>query len=93
VLFSSFERHLPLARVLDKIGELFGQSLEAAGIHWNAITDPTQRRSIALQVLQQVPVLWIWDNVEPVTGFPAGTSSDWSAAEQQELRAFLSAAR
>jgi hypothetical protein len=44
-------------------------------------------------VLQQVPVLWIWDNVEPVTGFPAGTASDWSAGEQQELRAFLAAAR
>ena len=40
-----------------------------------------------------MPVLWIWDNVEPVTGFPAGTASEWSAAEQQELRAFLSAAR
>jgi len=93
VLFSSFERHLPLARVLDKIGAEFGQALEANGIHWNAITDPARRRSIALQVLQQVPVLWIWDNVEPVTGFPAGTASDWSAAEQQELRAFLSAAR
>jgi tetratricopeptide (TPR) repeat protein len=93
VLFSSFERHQPLARVLDKIGEVFGQRLEASDIHWNAITDPAQRRSIALQVLQQVPVLWIWDNVEPVTGFPAGTTSDWSATEQQELRAFLSAAR
>ena len=93
VLFSSFERHLPLGRVLDKIGAVFGHTLEANGIHWNAITDPAQRRSIALQVLQQVPVLWIWDNVEPVTGFPAGTASDWSAAEQQELRLFLSAAR
>jgi hypothetical protein len=93
VLFSSFERHLPLARLLDKIGEVFGQPLEASGIHWNAITDMAQRRGLALQVLQQVPVLWIWDNVEPVTGFPAGTASEWSAAEQQELRAFLSAAR
>jgi hypothetical protein len=93
VLFSSFERYLPLARMLDKIGALFGQALEGAGIHWDAITDPTQRRSIALQVLQQVPVLWIWDNIEPITGFPAGTASDWSAAEQQELRAFLAAAR
>jgi hypothetical protein len=93
VLFSSFERHLPLARVLDKIGEVFGQALEAAGIPWGAITDPAQRRAVALQVLQQVPVLWIWDNVEPVTGFPAGTASEWSAAEQQELRAFLALAR
>ncbi len=93
VLFSSFERHLPLARVLDKIGAVFGKVLEANGIQWDAITDLVQRRDIALQVLKKVPVLWIWDNVEPVTGFPAGTASEWSAAEQQELRAFLSAAR
>ena len=93
VLFTSFERHLPLARVLDKIGAVFGKSLEAAGIQWDAITNIAQRRVIALQVLQQVPVLWIWDNVEPVAGFPAGTASDWSASEQEELRAFLVAVR
>jgi hypothetical protein len=44
-------------------------------------------------VLKQIPVLWIWDNVEPITGFPAGTPSDWSEAEQKELRDFLSDAR
>lgn len=93
VLFTSFERHLPLARVLDKIGEVFGAALEASGKAWDAITDPVKRRDIALQVLRQVPVLWIWDNVEPITGFPAGTPSDWSADEQRELRDFLSAAR
>ena len=93
VLFTSFERHLPLARVLDKIGVVFGHALEQVGIQWDAITDLARRRDIALQVLQQVPVLWIWDNVAPITGFPAGAASDWSAAEQQELRAFLSAAR
>jgi tetratricopeptide (TPR) repeat protein len=93
VLFSSFERHLPLARLLDKIGEVFGRWLSSKGIEWDAVTRPGQRRKVALDVLRQVPVLWIWDNVEPVTGFPAGTASDWSAAEQQELRAFLSAAR
>jgi hypothetical protein len=70
VLFSSFERHLPLARMLDKIGEIFGPVLERSGVHWGAAND-AQRRHIALDVLQQVPVLWIWDNVEPITGFPA----------------------
>ena len=93
VLFTSFERYLPLARVLDKVGEVFGEALRASGVEWDAIIDPRRRRQIALQVLQQVPVLWIWDNVEPVTGFPTGTASDWSADEQQELKAFLSAAR
>jgi tetratricopeptide (TPR) repeat protein len=93
VLFSSFERHLSLARVLDKIGMVFGPALEVNDVHWDAITDLAERRHIALQILKQTPLLWIWDNVEPITGFPAGTASDWSAAEQQELRAFLSAAR
>src|SRR5207245_1334640 len=36
-----------------------------------------------------VPVLWIWDNVEPVAGFPKGTPSAWTAAEQAELVSFL----
>jgi tetratricopeptide (TPR) repeat protein len=89
VLFTSFERYLPLARVLDKIGQVFGGSLQASGIQWDAINDPVQRRDIALQVLRQIPVLWIWDNVEPVSGFPAGAPSDWSIKEQKELRAFL----
>jgi hypothetical protein len=30
-------------------------------------------------------VLWVWDNVEPVTGFPAGSRSDWTQAEQEDL--------
>ena len=48
---------------------------------------------IALNILRQVPVLWIWDNVELVAGFPAGTASKWSAQEQRELADFLRAAR
>ncbi len=92
VLFSSFERHLPLARALDKIGEIFASTLERSGVHWGAAND-AQRRDIALQMLNKIPVLWIWDNVEPVTGFPLGAPSDWSADEQGELREFLLIAR
>jgi tetratricopeptide (TPR) repeat protein len=93
VLFSSFERHLPLARLLDKIGEVFGAALERAGKQWDAITDAAERRRVALWVLSQVPALWIWDNVEPITGFPAGTPSEWTAEEQRELLEFLRALR
>ncbi len=92
VLFTEFTRHLPLARLLDKIGKVFGGALEQAGKNWLALPD-TERRHVALQVLRQVPVLWIWDNVEPVAGFPAGTPSAWSEAEQQELVDFLREAR
>ncbi|MES1241351.1 MAG: tetratricopeptide repeat protein [Acidobacteriota bacterium] len=88
VLFTTFEHYLPLPRVLDRVGQVFGAALEGAGVHWLALDDPA-RRQVALQVLAQVPVLWIWDNVEPVAGFPAGTESAWSAEEQEELLRFL----
>ncbi len=92
VLFTTFERYLPLPRVLDRIGQVFGPALEGADVHWLALDDAT-RRQVALQVLAQVPVLWIWDNVEPVAGFPAGTESAWNATEQEEVLDFLRALR
>jgi tetratricopeptide (TPR) repeat protein len=92
VLFTSFEQHRPLTRVLDQVGQVFGDALDAAGVAWGALDD-AQRRQVAVQVLEQVPVLWIWDNVEPIAGFPTGTPSAWTAEEQQELRGFLAELR
>jgi tetratricopeptide (TPR) repeat protein len=92
VLFTSFERHTPLPRVLDRIGDVFGASLEKQGVHWLALDD-ARRRAVALQVLKQIPVLWVWDNVEPVAGFPKGTASAWSPEEQRALADFLREAR
>jgi len=57
-------------------------------VEWQLL-DAQQRRSLALDILKQVPCLLIWDNFEPVAGFPAGTPSIWTEAEQQELKAFL----
>jgi hypothetical protein len=88
VLFTSFEQYRPLPRALDVIGRVFEPTLEQNNIHWLALDDE-QRRRLTLQILKQIPVLWIWDNVEPVAGFPAGTTSAWSAAEQKELADFL----
>jgi tetratricopeptide (TPR) repeat protein len=92
VLFTTFETYKPLSQVLGDFGQVFGAMLEQAGINWSAIDEFKQRRDVALQVLQQVPVLWIWDNVEPVTGFPTGSDSAWRVDEQRELVDFLRAA-
>ena len=91
ILFTSFEQYQPLARVLDQLGERLAPVLESVGVHWLTLND-RERREMALQILKQIPVLWIWDNVEPIAGFPTGTQSAWSAAEQQELVDFLRAA-
>ncbi|QDT25131.1 CHAT domain protein [Gimesia panareensis] len=88
VLFTSFEQHRPLPRVLDRVGEVFGSILEQSGVNWLALDDGV-RRDVALEVLNQIPVVWIWDNVESVAGFPDGTKSEWSDDEQKKLVDFL----
>lgn len=94
VLFTSFTSRSSVTgyravdELLDKIAPRFEADLAAAGVRWEAL-DGAQRREQALWLLDQRPVLWVWDNVEPVAGFPAGTRSAWTAEEQQELAGFL----
>ena len=61
VLFSSLTQYRPLPRLLNDIAGAFDQQLDASGISWLALTDPAQRYRVIMQVLQAVPVLWIWD--------------------------------
>jgi tetratricopeptide (TPR) repeat protein len=92
VLWTSFERRMVLPQVLDVLGRVFEPVLAKNKIAWLALSDEDRRR-IALQILGQTPVLWIWDNVEPVAGFPASTASAWSEDEQWDLADFLREAR
>ena len=89
VLFSSLTQYRPLPRLLNDIAGAFDQQLDASGISWLALTDPAQRYRVIMQVLQAVPVLWIWDAVEAAEGSSAATDSPWSPADRQELGAFL----
>ncbi|MCU7724557.1 CHAT domain-containing protein [Actinoplanes sp. KI2] len=91
VLFSSLEQHTPLVALLNQLGAKLDPVLQANGIQWLSLSQ-AERREVALQLLSLSPVLWIWDNVEPVAGFPAGIPSAWTADEQRELRDFLQAA-
>jgi hypothetical protein len=89
VVWSSFDRYLSLDRLVNTIGDACTRFLEAEGIHWHAITERAERRRAVLQILKKISLLWIWDNVESVAGFPAGAQSDWDTDEQQELADFL----
>lgn len=71
---------------------MFADVLAANGIHWSALSEQEQR-SIAVQLLGQSRLLWVWDNVEGVAGFPPGAASAWTDDEQAELRAFLGQVR
>jgi hypothetical protein len=89
VLWSSFEHHLTADQLVGQVGDAFAPLLEARGIAWAAVIDPAQRHANVLQVLTQWPVLWVWDNVEPVAGFSGGTPSDWTTQEQNDLAGLL----
>jgi len=93
VLFSSFERHKPLAAALNEtIGRIAGRAPGPQGQDWLSLTE-AGRVARALDLLKETPLFWIWDSVEPVAGFPSGTDSAWSAPEQNELVEFLRSAR
>jgi tetratricopeptide (TPR) repeat protein len=91
VIFTSFERPRPLSRVLDDFEFVLRPMIQATGVIWPAITDD-QRRAVVLRLLQIVPVLWIWDNVEEIAGFPTASNATLVPAEKRELADFLRAA-
>lgn len=89
VLLASFESHTDLGNLLNQIGQPLARILTSPAVDWTAENDPAERVNIVRRILRTVPILWIWDNVEPVAGFPEGTESQWTAAEQNDLRDFL----
>ncbi|MFT5470278.1 MAG: tetratricopeptide (TPR) repeat protein [Verrucomicrobiales bacterium] len=82
VLFTSFESTTLLNDVLDQLGQKRVPD-------WTAINEPEKKRQTIQQLLRKNAVLWIWDNVETVAGFPDGAESAWTTAEQAELADFL----
>jgi hypothetical protein len=89
VLLASFEGHTDLDDLLNQIAQTFSSVLESQGIQWSALNEPQKRRRVVIRILRLFPILWIWDNVEPVAGFPDGNESHWTPEEQNELREFL----
>jgi tetratricopeptide (TPR) repeat protein len=88
ILFTSFEQYKPFTQILSAVEETYRPVLEQNNIQWLALSDD-DRLKLTMQIFQQIPPLWIWDNVEPIHGFPAGADSAWSLSEQRELRTFL----
>ncbi len=89
IFFFRFEHYLPLAQVCDRVGQVFNEAVQQQlSRDWHLL-DPEQRRKVAVGILRQFPCLMIWDNFEPVHGFPEGTESAWSPDEQEELSGFI----
>jgi hypothetical protein len=87
VLWSSFESYNPLAP-FDAFEQVFRDRLKRDGSAW-AAASREERKAMALDVLDQVPALWVWDNVELAGGFPPGSEPLWSDEERRFLADLL----
>jgi tetratricopeptide (TPR) repeat protein len=83
ILWTSFGNRLTLTAVVDRIGQVLVGFPDVPEVSWLALSNE-KRLLTALDLLQQHPVLWIWDNVESIADGPE---------EQRDLAAFLRAAR
>jgi tetratricopeptide (TPR) repeat protein len=90
--FTSLERRRSLIEVLEgansSIKQMFGSSISWLNEPWETLTKEKKRQA-TLNVLSTGTLLWVWDNVEQVAGFPTDTPSKLTAEEQQELVDFL----
>jgi len=82
VFFTSFERGAGLSQVVNQIGRALG------GEKFSSLP-PERQQAVVRQHLQINPCLLIWDNFEPVNGFPQGNPPLVPAAERDSLKQFL----
>jgi len=82
VFFTSFERGAGLSQVVNQIGRALG------GEKFSSLSSEKQQ-AVVRQHLQTNPCLLIWDNFEPVNGFPQGNQPLVPAAERESLKQFL----
>jgi tetratricopeptide (TPR) repeat protein len=89
VLFTAFESCPSLSKVLAEIGEALAVPLRAFGLDWHA-ADDRERRSRLLSLMERLEILWVWDSIENIAGFPV---ADVSSSREQEQEALVGFAR
>jgi tetratricopeptide (TPR) repeat protein len=82
IFFTSFEQGAGLSQVVNQIGRVL----------WNDSFSqlmPEQQQAVVLEYLRTHPCLLIWDNFEPVAGFPSRNEPLLSDTERDNLKQFL----
>ncbi len=82
MFFMSFEQGATLSNVVNQVGrEVWGDKFSQYRAE--------QQQQAVLKYLKTKPCLLIWDNFEPVAGFPAGNEPLLNASERDNLQRFL----
>ena len=91
IFFFSFESYINILKIYNCIGVVLKKEIKKIlELEWDYL-DFAKRRSTVIDILRKVPCFLIWDSLEPIAGFPRGTSSNWKKEEQEELKEFLKA--
>lgn len=82
IFFTSFEHGAGLSHIVNQVGrQVWGGKFSQY---------PAEKQQTgAINYLKKNPCLLIWDNFEPVAGFPAGNEALLSASERDNLQWFL----
>ena len=90
VIYSSLRLHRSLVSLLDQLAEQFSEALQSNGLQWERM-QAEDRLDTALFVLNQIPVLWIWDGVETIADSKSAGLDDWTEEQKDLLNEFLDA--
>lgn len=82
IFFFSFEHGVGLSQVIGGIGRRIG------GDQFDQLLLGQQRQAV-IQFLREHQCLLIWDNFEPVNGFPTGNEPLLPDSEREDLKQFL----
>lgn len=82
IFFTSFEHGATLTNVVNQVGR------KLLGDEFSQYSAEEQLQGV-LDYLKDNPCLLIWDNFEPVAGFPAGNEPLLNASERDNLQGFL----
>ena len=88
VLRSSVAHRRSLGSLLDHLAAVFQAALKKTGLEWERM-NLEERLDTALYIMNQIPILWIWDGFETVCSRPASLTSGWDEEQQELVKEFL----
>ena len=92
IVYSSFEVHTTLEILLDQFGRICDHLFGAYRDIWST-SSYEEKKQFVFEVLKNKRVLWIWDNVEALGGFPLGAETMWASDERREIVDFVQQAK
>jgi hypothetical protein len=88
VLRSSVSHRRSLGSLLDHLAAFFQGALRKTGLEWERM-DLEERFDTAIYIMNQIPILWIWDGVHAIRTRPATGSAPWDEEQQDLVKEFL----